>query len=270
MTVCIAAVCPNIDRIILVSDELLSNDYTSIEGMMKFHQIGRRWIAMVSTPDITRFPPLMRRIETLMGARTSFEALAESCEQAHAAELEKHINQGILLPYGKTRAEIVEHGLKWFGEQRHAAFLDEIGKASLGVDLLVAGFDEGGIGRMLTMRNGIVSDTTDLRYCIIGSGEFNAHGALDPIADFVFHADLAEAVYRVLAAKFAAESTPGVGTQTTAFVIAPGEPWRYMVNSDIDKIRDAWRTEGQPPVPPIARQILSEKRTFFSLGDRNP
>jgi len=263
VTVCIAAICPSVDRIILVSDGLVSNEWTSTEGSPKFHSIGHRWVIMVATHNLWQFPALMRRVETILGPRLSPEAITESCEQAYAEELEKHINQTILLPLGVTRDGVVEHGLTWFGEQYHAALLAEIRAATLGTELLIAGFDDGGGSHLFTLQNGAISDLTEARYAAIGSGAYNARGVLDPIANFVYGDDLSELLYRMLAAKFAAESTPTVGSVTFLQVISPTESWQFMVNSTIDQVREIWRHEGQPPVPAAAADILGSPNALF-------
>lgn len=66
-----------------------------------------------------------------------------------------------------------------------------------------------------------------------------------------------DVIYRLCAAKYAAESTPSVGRNTFLFALALGGKETTVISPEhLDELRDVWRREGQPPVPSGAITLL--------------
>lgn len=102
---------------------------------------------------------------------------------------------------------------------------------------------------------GTISDRRQLRYAVIGSGIYMANASLrsKPL-DF---ASLDAITYRLLAAKFSAETATGVGKSTTLSIKAFGQGDEYMSSNTIEKIRDIWDEETKKGEPREALDIIS-------------
>ena len=244
MTVCIAVLPRFTDKIVLVSDQLLSADIGSVDGAMKVTTVapGSEWYVMFAG-EAARFQLLMARVRALLGdvrnVRLTVGTVMAAFEQAYALELRKLIESEILLPYGLDRDDFIAHGKELLGDH-FFQLMDQISGASLGVELIVAGLDALAQTQLfsMTVRGAIVPEV--LPYHAIGSGAFAALGTLYQLSYFPTH-DLSETVYRACGAKFAAENAPGVGQSTYALVIAPlSGLWTLVTN--IEEVRELWRT----------------------------
>ncbi len=261
MTVCIAVTQRFSTEIVLVTDRLLSSDIDSTEGGWKIAWLAPKatWYLMFAG-EAHRFAPLVGRIRELLGdigdSRLTLETVIACTTQAFQREIEDVATAEVLGPYGLSRREFIENGLNWFGESRFIHLLDRLDEIDLGIDLLVAGLDAWGRTQMFSVSpRGVVTPSV-LPYHAIGSGAYLALGSLYPLAHFP-GPDLAKTVYRACAAKFAAEAAPGVGRETHAMVIEPmAGTWTIVM--EVDRLRDWWRTAGQPRFPPAAKRSIDQ------------
>jgi hypothetical protein len=203
MTVCIAVLPTGSDKIILVSDQLLSSDETSVDGVMKWATIAPdvEWYAMFAG-EAPRFAPLMDRVRAILGdirgSRLTVDTVEGAFGQAFVAEITARVEAEVLRPYGLTHADFIRKGKRLLGQVRF---------------------------------------TYSVPY-------FPAFGA-----------DLADTVYRTCAAKFAAEAAPSVGKQTHVMIVAPmAGTWTLLM--DVDRLRELWKSKGQPPLPAGALQLI--------------
>jgi ATP-dependent protease HslVU (ClpYQ) peptidase subunit len=267
LSVCIAVLPQFTDKIVMVSDQMLSSDTTSVDGTMKVSVIaGTNWNVMFAG-NPARFKLLMDRVRDLLGdvrnTRLAFSTVTAALERAYALELQKLIENEILLPYGMARDDFIQNGKELLGD-RFYQLMDQISSASLGVEVIVAGADPLGETTLSWMTNGVVMPAA-LPYHAIGSGSYTALASLYQLNYFPTH-DLSEIVYRACAAKFAAENVPSVGRATYAIVIAAlSGDWTLITN--IEQVRELWRTKGQPPIPSAARRLI--ERDLRSLGIPN-
>lgn len=258
MTVCIAVLPCFTDKIVLVSDQLLSSDSVSVDGAMKVTTIcpGSEWYVMFAG-DPSRFQLLVDRVRLLLGdvrnVRLTVGTVMTAFEQAYALELRRVIEGEILLPYGLDRDEFIARGRELLGDHFYQ-LMEQISGATLGVELIVAGLNADAQTKLFSMSARGVVLPASLPYHAIGCGAFAALGALYQVPYFPTP-DLTETVYRACAAKFAAESVPGVGESTYALIIAPlSGLWTLVTN--VDEVRKLWRTKGQPPIPSAARRLI--------------
>jgi hypothetical protein len=141
--------------------------------------------------------------------------------------------------------------------------LDSIEQLDTQIDLLVGGFDPQGHSHLFELsRRGIVTQIDHLGYHAIGVGQWSALTTLYPVGGFVHSRDIGEIVYRLLSAKFAAESAPGVGRGTTAVIVSRGgetKPYTFLDSSAIEEAREVWKRAAMAPVPSeIANKITEE------------
>lgn len=274
MTVCIAVLPRGSDAIILVSDELLSSEVTSVDGVLKWAPIvpGLAWYVM-DAGHAPRFQPLIRRVRDLLGdvknTRLTLETVTQAFERAFAIELTGLVEKDILLPYGLPHGEFMRKGRRLLGEVRFNKVMDQIVRADLGIEVLVAGLDAWTNQQLFSVSSGGLITPAVLPYHAIGAGAFLALGTLYSLAHYpAFGSDLADTVYRACAAKFAAEAAPGVGKSTHAMVVSPmAGTWALLM--DVDRLRDLWQTRGQPPVPGRARVIIKRDLRALQYIPRN-
>lgn len=259
VTVCLALAPPYRSEIILVSDQLLSSDNNSVEGPLKLTKLayGIEWWIMFAG-YAPRFAQLIDRVREPLGGvketRLTLETVVSFVERAYYLEIQKLIEMELLLPYGLTRDEFLKKGKRWLGEVRFNSVADQIERVDLGIELLVVGLDAMGTVRIFDVSSRGVVTHPVLPYHAIGSGAYLALGAMYQLAFFPYM-DTAENVYRACAAKFAAESAPGVGRETLAMVIEPMTGASTLI-TNIDELRDLWQTRGQPPMPAGARRLI--------------
>ncbi len=260
MTVCIAVTPRFTTSIVVATDTLLSSDINSARGEPKFTRLSPKlpWIVMFAGAS-HRFRPIVEGMREHLGdgesPRLAVETVVNSAEHTYQRELEGLVNAEVLAPYGLSRREFIENGLKWFGEARYGQLLAQINELDLGIELLVAGLDGYAQTQMFAVSSRGVVERMALPYHAIGSGAYLALGTLYQLAHFP-GPDLAETVYRVCAAKFAAEAAPGVGAEThlMVFDFLLGT-WTWLL--DPDRVREIWRSRGQPPFPAAAKSLIS-------------
>ena len=275
MTVCIGVIPRFTDKIILVSDLLLSSEEASVEGVMKWATIapGTEWYAMFAG-DPSRFPTLMDRVREVLGdvrnTRLTLGTVTAAFESAYRLELLNLIEVDILRPYGLAHDEFIRKGKRLLGEVRFNHVMDQVVAVDLGIEVLVAGLDGTGQTQLFSVSSrGLVTQAA-LPYHAIGAGAPVALGTLYPLTYFPTPMpDLTETVYRVCAAKFAAETVPSVGKSTHAMIISPmAGTWTLLM--EIDRLRELWLTKGQPPVPRGALRMIKRdlKRLEFTSRRR--
>lgn len=143
MTVCIAAILPKLRKIVLVSDELISFGWTSAEGRLKLETLGpnERWNVMFSATDARRVPALIQSIRDALDEKESAKDVIAACKAGYRDQFGELFDTRIG-KFGLTRKEFEKKGRAYFGAAGLADLSEEFAKKDLGIDLLVAGFDE--------------------------------------------------------------------------------------------------------------------------------
>jgi hypothetical protein len=133
--------------------------------------------------------------------------------------------------------------------------MDQITDMDLGIELLVVGLDAYAQTRLFTVSGKGIVTRSALQYDAIGSGAPTALGTFYQLKYFPVP-ELEDTIYRACAAKFAAENAPGVGRETYALLVAPmSGVWTLVM--EVDRLRDLWQSDGQPPFPPKAHRIIA-------------
>ena len=131
-------------------------------------------------------------------------------------------------------------------------------KAEIGVEFIVYGYDDGNVARLFEVSgNGQIVDRMAIRYAVVGSGYWMASASLKrkPLS-----IDFDSLTYRVLEAKFSAETASGVGRNTTVMFKRRGLPDKGMMSGEVDKIRTVWERKMREAEPPEAAQITGKIR----------
>lgn len=260
VTICIAAVCPVLDCVMCTFDALVSSTTASADVAMKLDEIrehGAEWLVMFAGYS-PRFKGLVERTRGNL-AGGSLQHMIAALEEAYKVELLKRIETEILMQYGCTRDDFIDRGRAQFGDVRFSFLLDKIDEIDLEISLMVVGFDSGGASHLLQIdERGIVMRCDQILYHAIGTGRSAALGALHQNAAFSFGAEPGPILYKLCAAKFAAENAPRVGRMTFALIARKGGVRHVMRPEGVDKLREMWWEEGLRPVSDDALKVIRD------------
>jgi hypothetical protein len=137
----------------------------------------------------------------------------------------------------------------------------------LGSELMICGFDHldpNGYPHMFTVGGGtgIATDLFPLGWWAVGSGAMAAIGVLSQW-QHNFGADTATTIYRLLEAKFAAESALGVGNARTFVLIQQyRSPFVMIDEATVQKVREIWKTK-MHIAPPESLELLHQSIQAF-------
>ena len=274
MTIAIAAITNPDDVIVCVSDRMVSfGDSFPAEdnAVVKAIYLHNQWTGAWSTNRLPMILPIIeetrRRFDEQLewDARAAADVMAEVyAELVHKEFVATHLSR-----YGyKTIHEFREHGRTDLGEH----FTDvciELDRFDLHTWFLLFGHDKRKHGKLFQIEcPGHVIDCNALKYAVIGSGHDMAMASLrwPPPLNFM----LENTVYRLLEAKFSAETATGVGKTTTVAIRNREGLVSLLTRSEIEEIRKIWLEEvANQPDPPTAIAIIEKSRAVRDVaGER--
>ena len=264
MTICIAGLTED-GCIVTVSDRRLSYslDFEATDdGLLKAQGLNEPWGVLFSCDDPNPLGPLIREIRHGVRGLQNAHAVTTAVSDVYLRLWEESAVAAHLTRLGiHSLDEFRENGLQEFGEKFYYERLEAIEKHDLGVSLLIYGFDMAmsGNSRLFEVtKPGVVDDLNILKFGVIGSGwspvfaDLTARGA-DGLAN------VREAVYRLCAAKFRAETTIGVGKATTLMVFRAGGKMKQFLPAEIDQLREIWIEERKKGAPDKAEEIIKKR-----------
>lgn len=214
MTICIAAIHSN-KTIITASDKKISfGGFFSTEGEMCKYLPVTDWIGLFAGEDIS---PAVRVLEDLQGRakpNMSIEDFSVLCRDAYRKQRIIGIESHILGKYGMTLDEFKQTGKAVFTEDVYEHVFKEIDDYELKVQFLFGGFSPDCAPHIFTLLEPGTTNYFDRTgYWAIGSGK---HAAVSHLASYPYQRtdSIAVCIYRVMAAKMAAETAREVGKNT--------------------------------------------------------
>lgn len=255
MTVCIAAIHDG--SIINVSDRMISAGFTSSDAVaVKLKGLGQRWVIMYAGNDISPIVPItIKANENLATSGTSdLIGISESVCKAYSDVLAANTVKQVLSPYGFTLTDLRRDGKSQLPERTFERLLESIGAASLDLTLLVAGFDESGPHIFTVSSPGIPEFHDATGFWAIGSGQFQALSML--FTGYSISLTAGEAFYRVMEAKFTAESAPGVGKETVPIIMVKTGHAVSVTFDTVDSIRTQWEKFQRERIPKNVQSIV--------------
>jgi hypothetical protein len=262
MTVCIAAMADNGKRIVCAADTMIANATSSADSVAGKVLMFRDWTFLMSG-TLSPADLLYDTVKREMGnaADNEHRTVRRCLEIAHREEMGKWMAGRWLSPYN----------LDWesYGREHTSRFTDEYrdelsrkmlqdADSNYDAEVIVCGWgdsarkNDNGVPYIFSInRDGVGLHRTEGAYACGG-------GAPAAMASLYFHRHrrsmtLAQVVYYVLAARFMAERTVGVGRDTTMLAVlrreASEEPWYILPADQINTIRAEWMRRGAPRMP---------------------
>ena len=264
MTLCIAGIAFRDNRIITVSDYMLSNTTDSIEvlGTAKVTPLsGGKWVSVFAG-----HPGVAAKINKAVHA--SFDGKPPTAAQIRAAyqrefqaALKHKIEDLLLGRFGLTMADFLKKGHAAFGDGEFSALVREMSRTTLDTEFVVAGFEPNGAPALFSVGDpfgndpATVIDQSHLRFCAIGTGAQLANASL--FSAFPFADSLGEVIYRLAEAKYRGERAPGVGPSTLICTLDSDGNWKIMMPGDDMTLKMHWEQHGRisPMLPRIDETV---------------
>jgi len=271
MTIAIAAVTGSGEHIVTTSDRMISYEGGVIqaadEGALKSRKIAKKWGAMFAAENINLFLPIVLAAQEYLKARDNEEhdlhVVQDAMVTAYSNSFDAEFTSRFLNRYNLASISAFRNtGLAQFGADRFQLICERIDQFDLGITLVVYGFDGQKRPHIFQVSNpGTITNHDLLQEAVIGSGFYMATASLRRKRPPY---DLNEMIYRLLEAKFSAETAPGVGKSTVLFTMSvDGKDGSIGIGS-IEKIRTIWAKTLQEPPPQEAMKII---QTLFPKKD---
>ena len=242
VTVCIAAATKSgmaDGHIVTVSDRMISAPDDTVQGTeaLKSRMISKTW-ALMFAGDGNLFLPIVKEVSKQLGEfkkAYDFQTIQSTVSEVYKSMFSE-FSSGYLSRYGLSGiSEFRSSGLSHFGEKFYE-ICQAIDKYDLGMELLGYGFDPDGSPHIFDVLNpGIVTNHDLLGYSVIGSGSYMATASLRRRK---IPYDRKSVAYRLLEAKFSAETASGVGESTTLFTMSPEGKTKSIGCGSMSKIKD--------------------------------
>lgn len=126
---------------------------------------------------------------------------------------------------------------------------------------IIYGHDANEAPHLFEVNSGVIANRLQMQYVAIGTGSSMANSALrlKPMDH-----TLPSTVYRLLAAKFSAETATGIGRSTTLTVKVKGKRDQPIFVNTIETIRDVWDKERKKGEPEEALSALEAALSPFT------
>jgi hypothetical protein len=271
VTIGIAAITRPDGHIVATTEGMISsNDYfQAVDGRtFKIKAFVDRW-AMVFSGDANLFLPILEKskdehLQSLNYELDSVNHIQDIVSNVYREFFDKEFTATYLSRFGfKNIAEFRTNGLCQFGEKRFYEICNCIDEFDLKISLLCFGFSSDNIPHIFEVQNpGRVISHDFMQYGVIGSGFYMAMASLRRRH---LTGNLEETIYRVLEAKFSAETASGVGKSTLLVTIDKDGNLGTVDRNEIEKIRKIWEKTLLEPAPRDAVEIISRTTAVTKL-----
>ena len=267
MTVCIAAVCNNGERIVTATDGLVSMAGVTgeaIPGKMMWYGDWQFMYAGIPA-NFAMVCEEIRHSEVNGYDALSRANLLQTVRAAYQKTKSKLASFEILSPFDMTIEEFKSDGLSVFGEQYHTELSRQISQRGSLMDdqILVTGWGfapHAALVYELSPSGEWMHDAAG--FAAIGSGSQMAYTMLLLLGQ-ARHRTLAETIFNVACAKFLSEKSAelDVGKWTSIYVArkrADADPTNklsgeFVQTEDIEALRSIWEKHLKPRIPDEAR-----------------
>ena len=265
VTIGIAAIAP-IERVIVsVSDRMISfGDYTQAidNGALKSPTIAEKW-GLVWAGYVHEVWPILEKVRQKLegprGTNWSSEKVKTAFNEAYAECFQHEFTTRELAKYGyKSVDDFKSKGRQELGDYFHDLLIS-LSKFSLNAQFVVYGFEDEDDHYPTIFEvdsPGFITDHHQLNYAAVGSGSMMALAALRRRS--LEHLSLPQILYRLLEAKFSAETATGVGKTTTVMLHNNYGDMSLLDHRHIEPIREIWKETLRTPDPEPALEFIRE------------
>lgn len=276
VTIAIAAIANPDDVIVCVSDRMISfgdNFPAEDNALVKAIYLHDQWTCAFATNRLPFVLPIIQatraRFNDPLKLSWDGREAAEAMASAYSELLQGEFAELYLKRYGyKTVDEFRQNGRADLGEH-FTELCIELDRFDLHTSFLFFGHDKQKHARIFEVDSpGHVIDRNALKFAVIGSGHDMAMASLRWPPPMTFF--LEDTIYRLLEAKFAAETATGVGKMTTVALRNREGRITLLPRSDIDEIREIWkRCVANVPSPSKAIELLENSKAVKDVaGER--
>jgi hypothetical protein len=235
-------------------------------ALMKNSWLNGEWSVAYSANDLKYVRPLMVSVRNKIGNnnKVSYGDLKKYFAEAYAEVTKVEFLDKPLRRYGfQSVEEFRQQGQQELGD-KFFEFCRELDNSELAAtSFIVYGYDENKHSHLFEVSSSGETDRKMLSYAVIGSGYSMATASLrrKPLTY-----EFKSTIYRLLEAKFSAETASGVGEATTV-IIKRRELMDYaMGQSDIKKVREIWAEKMKESDPSDAIALIEETRRRMESG----
>jgi hypothetical protein len=217
VTVCIAAISNLGDFVVTLSDTMFANEERSVDsGRSKVAFLHDRWICMYAgDPSAFRevHPSISRGLD---GTPSNVADVVAAVKSGYTKARMRRAESLVLHDCMMTYEDFLERGRSKLGDKVFERKLKEIGELQMGLDLLIAGLDDGPSDAHILSADpyGICTSHDDMGFHAIGSGAVAALAWLHVNDDFRNEGYVVPIAHRLLEAKYCAETSGFVGKKS--------------------------------------------------------
>jgi hypothetical protein len=261
VTICIATVALPGPYIVTVSDRMLSDVYDRVQGRdnatLKNIRVSPKWRIMFSG-NSELWPPFYTELLGVLPDDENthdVDTIETSALDTYNVIRRRHITSQYLTAIGYNNfEEFMQNGLSQLGPDIFSRYIAHIENFDFQLDLIICGF-EGIVPYIFTVEPpGILKDRGVEGIAVIGSGSLMARAVLHRKNNFT---DLQSTIYRLLDAKFSAETAAGVGRSTSIITLRADGHVGMMTPPQIDAVRKIWNEAVSAPDPKEAIDLIN-------------
>jgi hypothetical protein len=268
VTIAIAAITIPDGDIVTVSDRMISYDdiaQAEEHAGFKNRQLTPYFGLMFSATNAALFRPILQNATSRLiakGLRHSLTCVKQEVCAAYNDIFDREFSGHFLSRLKISNIEeFRQHGLKELGSDVFMDIYRELSRFDLGIQLICYGFDEEDKSYLFEVNNPGHAIDHD-RYAVTGSGYWMALASLRRKRLF-FH--LESTIYRLLEAKFSAETATGVGRPTLLITMNSEGKIGFMHEQDIDQIRAIWDGTLKFPDPHDALTLIKQSSAVTTI-----
>jgi hypothetical protein len=273
VTIAIAAITKPDDVIVCVSDRMISfGDSLPADdnAVFKAIKLNDQWEVAWATNTVNVILPIVDEVRKRFAAKPPMSGIeaAHGVAAVYSEMLQGQFVAQHLSRFGYTTVELFrKEGRADLGDDQFRDLCAELSRFDLaGTSFLLYGHEDRLRPRLFEICDpGKPVDLNMLGHGVIGSGYDMARASLRR-RPFM---GLEDTIYRLLEAKFSAETATGVGRTTTLLLRNKEGVVELLPNEVVEKIRSIWEESRKQPNPPEAIKLIEASPAVIRVaGER--
>jgi hypothetical protein len=247
------------DRALSFDDILPSADNAIIKNI----GLGADWSVTFAANDVKNVLPMLGEIGLHLSklGKAAVVDVKKTFSDVFAETIRAEFLHKKLRKYGYSSFEHFRtEGRQDLGDHYLEVLKELNAENAADTTFIVYGYDDNNNAQLFEVSATAISDRRILRYAVIGSGYYMASASLrlKPM-DF----ELGPTIYRLLSAKFSAETASGVGKSTTLTIKGRNRADWLLPSTTIERVREVWDAEMRKKEPDDAMSLLNGALSHF-------